>query len=152
MKKYLILLLLLPFVLTGCGNNQIKTVAPYSFIDLGDALEIKGGWNFSDTKYESTVIYCDKKIGVCADYTARLINSHLHIAPMLWKIRSWRDDVIIAESGLPNMYTDHFLYINRKNKRVLIFEKSESENPFDISDLNNLIVTEELQNTFYQRN
>jgi hypothetical protein len=73
------------------------------------------------------------------------------MSPMLWKVKSW-DDIIIAESGLPNMYNDHFLYINRKNEEVIIFEKSKSENPFDISNLNDLVITERLQNTFYQRN
>ena len=68
-------------MLAGCGD-QIKSVAPYAFYDLGDFIEIRGGWNFSDTRYESTCIICDKQLGVCTDYTARLVlKGHLHIAP-----------------------------------------------------------------------
>jgi len=150
MKKYLIFLLFC-FLLTGCGENQIKTVAPFSFLDLGDTLEIKGGWNYSGTKYKSTVIYCDKLLGICSDTTASLIlDGHLYVEPMLWKVKSW-GDIIIAESGTPHLFPDHFLYINRKSKEVIVFEKSKSGNPFDISDLDNLVAVERLRDIFYQR-
>lgn len=146
---FLILVLLFGITLIYASDNKIKSVAPFAFNDSGDVLEIKGGWNFSSTKYESTVIYCDKKTGVCADYTARLVKGHLNIAPMLWQIVSW-DDVVIAKSAIVDMYSDHFLYINRKNKKVFIFEKFKSENPYDISNLDALVLVEQLQDTFYQ--
>lgn len=173
MKKYL-MFLLLPIVLMGC-EGQIKTVAPYAFYDIGDFIEIKGGWNISDTKYESTCIACDKKLGVCADYTARIIRGHLHIAPILWEIKYWNgkavnpdkffkdyNGTIIATSvDRGGIYSNSLLYIDRRNKSVFIVRK-ESGSPEDdwraLISIDNIDalpdewkIVERLQNTFYQR-
>jgi hypothetical protein len=171
-----IILLLIIISLMGCDNGQIKSVAPYAFHDLGDYIEIMGGWNVSDTKYESTCIICDKDLGVCSDYTARLFMGHLHLAPILWKIKYWSGEamnsdhflkrynglIIATSANKCGMYCNSLLYIDRKNKRVYVVKK-KSGNPEDvwrelilIDNINELptgwVIVEELQDTFYKRN
>jgi hypothetical protein len=160
----------------GCSDGKIKSVAPYAFHDLGDYIEIRGGWNISDTRYESTCIICEKDLGVCSDYTARLVLGHLHLAPILWRIKYWSGEAINPDDFLKSYngiiiaisadkcgtYCKSLLYIDRKNRKVFILKK-KSGNPEDvwgelismdnIDDLpNGWVIVEELQNTFYQRN
>ena len=163
-----------PFLIFKKG--LIESVAPYAFYDYGNFIEIKGGWNFSDTKYESTAIVGNKELGVIADYTARLINGHLHMAPILWKVKYWHGEpkypdrqflqeysgcIIATSADMGGIYSDSLLYFDRTNKNVFIVKK-ESGNPeedwkelIDIGNIENLPdnweVVEELQNTFYQR-
>lgn len=144
--------LVLAASLAACSNEgRIETVAPYAFMDYGNSIEVKGGWNYSETKYESTNIYCDKAAGICADYTARLYDNHLNIAPMLWKIQFWGNDAVVAVSAIPGMYSEHLLHIDRRSKRVRILKRANPGVPIDLSKLDDLVVTEVLQNTFYQR-
>ena len=176
MKNFrLLIALLLSLFLTGC-DGQIKTVAPYAFNDYGDFVEIKGGWNFSETKYESTAIVGNKKLGVVADYTVRLINGHLHIAPILWEVKYWHGEpehpdrplfseysgsIIATSADMGGIYSDSILYIDRTNKNVFIVKK-ESGNPeddwrelIDIGNVDDLPedweIVVRLQNTFFQR-
>lgn len=156
-------------------KSMIRTVAPYAFYDMGDFLEIKGGWNVSDTKYESTTIICDKKLNVCSDYTARLVTGHLHIAPILWEVLYWQGDTvnpddflkkyngaIIAKSAdRGGIYNNSLLYIDRKNKRVFIVRKESGNSEDDWRELVSIDnidalpdgweIVERLQDTFYQR-
>ncbi|MFH1824835.1 MAG: hypothetical protein ABH873_06380 [Candidatus Firestonebacteria bacterium] len=155
-------------------RGLIKSVAPYAFYDLGDFIEIKGGWNVSDTKFESTTIICDKRLDICADYTARLVMGHLHVAPMLWKIKYWEgeavnpDDFLKEYTGIiigtsadrGGIYSNSLLYIDRKNKSVFIVKKKSGNSDdwkelIDIKNINDLPddweIVEKLQNTFYQR-
>ena len=142
---------------------------------MGDFIEIKGGWNVSETRYESTCITCDKKLGVCADYTARLVMGHLHIAPILWKIKYWDGEVVNPDEFLKEfngiiiatsadkggMYSNSLLYIDRKNKSVFIVRKESgnSENDWrELVSIDNIDalpddwgIVERLQDTFYQR-
>jgi hypothetical protein len=162
-------------LIVNIGDGRIRSVAPYAFYDFGDFIEIKGGWNYSETKYESTVIVCDKRLGVCADYTARLFQGHLHIAPILWEVQYWGGEainpeaflkeysgVIIATSAdMGGTYSNSALYIDRSNKEVFIISKTDRLQKDDWKDLLlvddiNLFpegweITERLQNTFYQR-
>lgn len=156
-------------------KSMISSVAPYAFYDMGDFIEIKGGWNVSDTKYESTCIICDKELGVCADYTARLINGHLHMAPVLWQIKYWNGEAINPNDFLKEyngiilaisadrtgIYSNSVLYIDRKNKGVYIVRKETNTPEEDWKDLvaidnvnalsDEWEIVESLQDTFYQR-
>ena len=150
-KKHLILLFLITFLFTlsACSKSEINTVAPYSFIDLGDVREIKGGWKWDNSfnnKYQSVAIYCYKNHGVCIESHAELIlDGHLFVESILWEIQSW-GEVIVATS---EEFLHSFLYINRQNKEVIVFEKSKSDNPLDISNINDLTVLKKLQEVFY---
>lgn len=155
-------------------KGLIKSVAPYAFYDYGNFIEIKGGWNVSDTKFESTTIICDKKLDICADYTACLVMGHLHVAPMLWKVKYWGGQavnpndflkeytgIIIAKSAdKGGVYSNSLLYIDRKNKSVFIVRKESGHSEDDwkeLIDIDNIVnlpdnweVVEQLQNTFFQ--
>lgn len=153
MKKVLVILLCFFILLAFAGARSvgvIKSVAPYAFYDLGNIIEIKGGWNYSDTKYESTVIYCDKELGICSDHTARLISKgHLLIQPIFWKAVVWEDNKVVALCTTTGLYQNSFLYIDRVAEKAYIL-KMPKGGLSNIENFDELEKVEELQDTFFE--
>ena len=122
MRKILVIILILSIaiiVFLKKDRGEIKSVAPYVFNELSEvgfanSIEVKGGWLQSLNKYVSSVIYCDKELSVCSDSRAELYRGkgHLFLDAILWKIISWNDDAVVAESILIDRYPKSLLFID----------------------------------------